>query len=352
MKRLNILLLLTALAVILLSNGRIPSITDKSIVHAIAVDKGESGLSVTLQIFKPEAAGADTPIDISKANFKLITAEGRDMEQCLSRLSDKAGGELFLGHLQMLVLGEDIEFDDISELVSPLRNDKSIYPGLYLACAKNAAETVAFPIKENAVTAENYRRIIENAAARGRAFPARLIDIDNCLAVSGTLAMPYLEIEGKKGQESLDVTGSRLLTQKGFTGDKLTCEECSYLSLLRDVHTDLALARETELDGRTLHLTDIDRDISFGNKDGRLLCCITVKANAEEHSGSLDGLSEACGEGLVSALEKYLKYENTDPPRLFEQLRLKKPALYAKYRDRLYELYDDTEFEVSVSIYD
>ena len=330
MKRLNLILLLALCAVLILSGGHTPSITDRSIVHAIGVDKSESGLRVTLQIFKPEAAGSDTPIDISKANFKTLTADGRNMEECLYKLSGRAGGELFLGHMQLLVLSEDIKLESIEQLVTPLRDDKSIYPGLYLACAENAGEIVSFPIKENAVTAENYRRIIESAAARGSAFSARLIDIDNTLGVRGSLAVPYLSIEGQKGRQSLDVTGSRVLAEHGFSGVVITPAESSYLTLLRDTRTERPLPREAELDGRLIRLTDLKREVSFSETDGSLVCRIRLYARTDDPADL-----EKAADKLTKIANQYL---DTDPARLFEYLRLYHPAFYARSSGRIARL--------------
>lgn len=350
MKRLNVLLLLILLSVLFISGGRTPSITDSSIVHAIGVDRSDEGYLVTLQIFKPEAAGADTPIDISKANFKNISTAGKDMQECLYKLSGRAGSELFLGHMQLLVLGKDIEIGDISELVSPLRDDKSIYSGLYLACAENAGETVSFPIKENAVTAENYRLIIENAAARGSAFSARLIDIDNVLGECGALAMPYLEIEGEKGKQSLDVTGSLILSSHGFEGDIITPDECSCLSLMCKTYTGLTLPHELHLSSGLVPLSDISRDICFSKQSGRLCCDITLTATAGERLTDPEGVSAGLSEKLSRLLDKYLKERDADAVRLFEQLRLREPTLFARNKSRLYQLYDDTRFSVQCDI--
>ncbi|MBR6338118.1 MAG: hypothetical protein IKR76_10385 [Ruminococcus sp.] len=350
MKRLDILLIIAAAAVIILSKGRTPGITEQSIVHAIGIDKAEGGFSVTLQIFKPEAAGADTPVDISKANFKTLTATGRDMESCLYELSNKAGGGLFLGHLQLIVLGEGADFESAEQLFSPLRNDKSIYLGVYLACAENAGDIVSFPIKENAVTAENYRPIAENAAARGSTILARLIDIDTCLDECGSLAMPYLEINGKGESRSLDVAGSAILGTHGFYDCRLSDEECSALSLLLDTHTDLSLPKSTRISGRGIPLESVKSRISFSEQGGELICRISVKAAAYEQADIPQGLADDMTERLANTLKKYIKKYHTDPARLFEQLRLKKPALYAKYKGRLYELYDSMTIDVLVSI--
>lgn len=340
MKRLDVILLLVFAAVVILSNGRTPGITDKSIVHAIGVDKGGEGMSVTLQIFKPEAAGADTPVDISKANFKTLTAEGKDMADCLHKLTGKAGGELFLGHMQLLVIGEGVRFSDIGDLVSPLRDDKSIYSGLYLACAENARDIVSFPIKENAVTAENYRRIIENAAAHGGTFNARLIDVDNCLSVCGSLAMPYLELSGSKESRCLEVMGSRILSRQGFYDDILTAKDCSLLTLL----CDSSAPRTVTIDGTQLHLSRVSRSISFEQREG-LVCHIALTLTPQGNGQDLECLSKPLSAELSKLLESCsLK----DPARLFEQLRLKNPTLFSKYRNNLGELYESMRFEVEI----
>ena len=105
MKRLDLILLLAAAALIILSRGYTPGITDKSIVHAVGIDKADGGYSVTLQLFKPEAAGSDTPVDISKANFKNITAENYDLYIVafseIDHFSQRCakGGSSFIGNI-------------------------------------------------------------------------------------------------------------------------------------------------------------------------------------------------------------------------------------------------------------
>lgn len=348
MKRLDLILLLAAAALLILSRGYTPGITDKSIVHAVGIDRGEGGFSVTLQIFKPEAAGSDTPVDISKANFKNITADGRDVGQCLSELSQKAGGELFLGHLQLIVIGEDVSFSSPEEIFAPFRRDKSIYPGVYLASAKNAGEIISFPIKENAVTAENYRRILDNAASGGGALLSRLVDIDNRLYELGAAAMPYLELSGEKEQRCLTVRGSRILGQGGFFEGEVSREEGAALSLLRSAPETAFPERKIFLDGGELTVSKITAAVSFPQSKGQRICKVALKLKTKDTRG---GSKEALEQLLTSALEKYLKHKHTDLTDLSAQLRLWHPKLYAGYKSRLYELWESTELEVSVSFY-
>ena len=348
MKRLDLILLLAAAALIILSRGYTPGITDKSIVHAVGIDKAEGGYSVTLQLFKPEAAGSDTPVDISKANFKNITADGRDVGQCLSELSQKAGGELFLGHLQLIVIGEDVSFSSPEEIFAPFREDKSIYPGVYLAAAKNAGEIVSFPIKENAVTAENYRRILDNAASGGGALLSRLVDIDNRLYELGAAAMPFLELSGEKEQRCLTVRGSRILGQGGFFEGEVSREEGAALSLLRSTPEAAFPERRVFLNGSELTVSKSTATVSFPQSKGQQRCRVTLKLKAKDTPG---GSEEALEQVLTTALDKYLMQKHADLTDLSAQLRLWHPKLYAKYKNRLYELWESTELDVSVSFY-
>ena len=178
------------------------SITELSIVHAVGIDKSGDEYKITLQIFKPEAAGADTPIDISRANFKTVSASGKTAEVCMDKLSSQLGTDLFFGHLQLIVLGRDITFSNIDELFLPFKNDKSIYRETYIAATENAGETVSFPIKENAVTAENYKGIIEKAAEHGIALKSTLSDIENSYPITHTLPITVLEITGEEDDNS------------------------------------------------------------------------------------------------------------------------------------------------------
>lgn len=351
MKRLNIYALLLLAALLLISKGRSISITDRAIVHAAGIDRSDKGFSVTLQIFKPEAAGADTPVDISKANFKNITAEGKNVSECISSLTKKAGCRLFLGHMQLLVIGEEVSFDDIEAIAAPFREDKSIYPGLYLACAKNAGEIVSFPIKENAVTAENYRLILESACSRGDALLARFIDIDSTLDECSALAMPYLELIGREDERCLTVTGSKVLGRHGFYEDIITAEECAFLSMTVKEHTDITAPHELRLDGDIVKLGYKHTDISFDSRGGKLLCRIAVIAKADIGTDNKTRLSSLAAERIKATLKKYLIERDMDIVSLYKHLRFKKPALFAKYKDRLYELYDDMELSVSVTLY-
>ena len=89
----------------------------------------------------------------------------------------------------------------------------------------------------------------------------------------------------------------------------------------------------------------------FESSGGKLLCRIAVIAKADIGTDNKARLSSLAGEKIKAALKKHLIERDMDIVSLYKHLRFKKPALFAKYKGRLYELYDDMELSVSVTLY-
>ncbi len=337
-----IIILLTALTVFF-SNGRTLSITDRSIVHAVGIDKSQNGLKITLQIFKPEAAGSDTPIDISKANFKTVSAQGKSASEAIGKLSSQLGTEIFFGHLQLIVIGEDVTFIKPNEIFEPFISNKSIYRGVYIASAKNAGEIVSFPIKENAVTAENYKGIIETAQKRGISLKTTLADIERQYRPTGSLALTHLELIGDGDEKRLIPTGSSILTDAGIKG-RISEEECALFSLFTNKSECNIRIKNASGDYFVLENAKCSFDVESKNN------AIQITANI----GAFIGADKTKCQQLAIELEnsagtlfdKYYKEGDTDILGIYRHVRQQKPALYQRYKSELYKLYEITDFDI------
>ena len=342
MKRLNIILLALIAALLVMSRGRAVSMTDKSLVHAAAIDSTPDGVMLTLQIFAPEAAGADTPIDISKANFKTLRACGSDISQCLSKLSALAGKELFLGHLQLIVISRDMSFSDPCRLLSPFIDDKSICPRVLIAAADDAQKIVSFPIKENAVTSENYKSLSDVAASRGLIPAAHLDDIGR-LADKGAAALPYCRIAENGSDKRLEFSGAAVMTMAGFENELLSDEKCRLLSLISGGGDMPAQPPEFDIKEKIFGLKNIRRDYSFTQKGGRLAVSITVRADScVTDTATQQELSARLTELLARELEK-----GHDLTGIYRQARFWCPFFYAKTGS----LKDIADIDVKVRLY-
>ncbi|MBR1749441.1 MAG: hypothetical protein IJ740_00980 [Ruminococcus sp.] len=329
MKRLNVILLLALFALLFLTRLQTQSITDKSIVHAAGIDKSGSELSVTLQVFKPEAAGADTPIDISKANFKTIKASGSTTRECLSKLSAQAGSELFFGHLQLIVIGRDVMYSSPDDIFSPFLTDLSIYPGTYLACADSAEKTVSLPIKENAVTAENYKKIIEVSSSKGICIKASLDDIPTTFEETGTLAMPYITIKGENEDKHLDISGSGVMNAHSFDKSLIPKDECKYLSLVTCGSDSDGSPLELDVNGNFFGLKNISRSYSADHRQDGFHISIKISADTDLPKDKVKETESALSEKLESAISSTLS-DGIDAAALYKQLRLQCPWAYAE----------------------
>ncbi|MBK1810347.1 Ger(x)C family spore germination protein [Clostridium sp. YIM B02505] len=115
-----------------------------SIVTALGIDKEDENYLVTVQILNPGSIALSrnsegTPV----TTYRM---EGKTIEEAVRRLSLEIPRNIFLGHLRLLVFGEDLAREGIGKTLDYLLRNTEIRSDFYLTVVKGEKATEALNI--------------------------------------------------------------------------------------------------------------------------------------------------------------------------------------------------------------
>lgn len=383
MKARNIQLYLIVIALVLAmffsSSGNVPNIEQRIFIHAIGVDKEDGKYKVSLQAFKAQGSGSDTPVDVIRSNFQLIQSEGETIRDALVNAENIMGRELFLGHLQLICFGKTVDFSDPENLFSFCLKDKNIYLGVKICAAQNTAlDLMKTELTRGAMTSESLVNTIKEYTEDAKTINCELIDFLSCIESHQYIAMPVLskhepedngsdngnssggQDEGNNPEEpQIQINSTALIKDGKILSDELTGEEAEGVNWL----TEQAKKSEflIDLDGKkvSVKLTKGKSIVKLKNSDGKLIVTadLTMVAHpgsditSSEQSNKLQEqvkkrLERICGEAEQKALYK----NKTDIFGVWRMLRHSYPQSYLKYKNDLETVFEATEFRYNFTI--
>ena len=103
-RKIQVVVVLFIAAVTLLSSsfGRQVDIEERVLCHAMGVDYENGEYNVSLQVFKTQSMGSDTPLDVSQSNIQTVNCKGRSIRDAIEGCQYQLGREIFFGHLQII----------------------------------------------------------------------------------------------------------------------------------------------------------------------------------------------------------------------------------------------------------
>ena len=141
-RKIQVAVVLFIAAVTLLSSsfGRQVDIEERVLCHAMGVDYENGEYNVSLQVFKTQSMGSDTPLDVSQSNIQTVNCKGRSIRDAIEGCQYQIGREIFFGHLQIICFNKNIDLSSPEELFSFAIKDKNVFLGVELCLAENTAE--------------------------------------------------------------------------------------------------------------------------------------------------------------------------------------------------------------------
>ncbi|MBQ8965801.1 Ger(x)C family spore germination C-terminal domain-containing protein [Ruminococcus sp.] len=361
--RIVYLIVITVLACIIGSSfGRSVSIDRRGLVHAMGIDRTDSGYQVTLQIFRTGGGGADTAVDVSKPNVTCAVCEGKTVGEALANARSATGKELFFGHLQLICIGGGTPLDDPAELFAFALGDKNISPAVSLCMAENtASEVMEQRLSDKMTSAEALTSLLDVSCEYSDTLSC---DLKELLGAEGCAAMPVLRVRTPDNSEessdseedstdiseSLELAGTAVIeadrvldkdealaaamlsgkADKGFAvtdikGEKVTCEL-----------EDIKCVKRLYLAENTLHMkstvTLVARaDLPLDSDEALLL--------GEELSRKL---TDSC-----SRFQKEMLYNNTDIFGITQLIKHRCPQIWLDYGS---EVLDDIGAECEIKV--
>lgn len=128
-RKIQVVVVLFIAAVTLLSSsfGRQVDIEERVLCHAMGVDYENGEYNVSLQVFKTQSMGSDTPLDVSQSNIQTVNCKGRSIRDAIEGCQYQLGREIFFGHLQIICFNKNIDLSSPEELFSFAIKDKNVF---------------------------------------------------------------------------------------------------------------------------------------------------------------------------------------------------------------------------------
>lgn len=131
-------LLITGLILLLTGCWNRTELNELSIAVAMGLDQSEDGqYLVSIQLVNPRdiaskaGGGSGTPVS-------TFRSKGRNVFEAIRKLTTKLNRKIYLAHLRMLVIGEDLARKGIAEPIDFLSRDHEMRTDFYVVIAKDA----------------------------------------------------------------------------------------------------------------------------------------------------------------------------------------------------------------------
>lgn len=321
---------------------------DRAMVHAVGIDKSGEGYSVTLQVFRPDSEGSDTRLDPAKANIFVISASAPTVEEAMTVCEGRLGEFLFIGHMQVIVLGRGVSFEDPGRLFSVFLKSKESYLGVKLACTDGkASELLSAELSEGAVAAQNIVSIIERHAENSM---TAVCDLLGAVSSEAPVMMPVLRTvrpspDSQQSSDSSDSGSSEELTLsaegarvyiRGREAFDLTAEECSVPAQFDGISGRVMLEAEAKSGKAAVSVKDGQAEISAEKRGDRIAVRLEIGVTVQSSQSTdqlfdRDELIRSCEAELTGRCERFIsrcRAEHADLLHIAELVRSRYPEVW------------------------
>lgn len=372
MKKLVLCFITVLCAFSLCSCGSTTEINQRSIVHAVGIDKAEEGYEVSLQIFSPSGTGSDTPIDVSQSNTKVVAAKGKTIYEAVKACEYLLGGDIFMGHNKFIIFGSSLYNEDMTELLSWFAKENENYLGVTVGLAENDAKKVLdIKLTDGASAVENMQLIHEYAVKSGTTAEGDLVMLFNQLDESGGNGLlPVFSVSEKeksdqgdggggegdtKKEQYLEIKKTAVLKDKKVVGFVNHEEMAGVLWLVDRMEKNMVtLEHEGEKFDAELECKMVSAKLYI--KDGKPLIRCSIRAEVrlvEEVSAEIkEAVCHLSEKKILSdceaAVSKTVGELGADVLRIEKLTKFYEPSLFREYEDNFSEIVRSTGFVADV----
>lgn len=346
----------------------ITEINQRSIVHAVGVDKADEGFEVSLQIFSPTETGSDTPVSISSANTRVVSARGKTIYDAVKNCEYLLGGEVFMGHNKFIIFGNSLYDEDMLKLLDWFRKENENYLGVTVGYAqKSAKEILSVKLTDGASTVESMEQVQEYASMYGMTAKGDLLLLYNSLlSQSGSGLLPIFSVSQENGNgenddseslQYLEIMGTAVLKNKKMAGYLESNEVAGVLWLCGDMQKNMVTLENGER-VFNIELEHRHTDFHLDIEDGEVKIKAKIKANARVVDELEDDVkSQVCRlaqEKILSdcaiAVERTVDEIGTDVLGIEKLLKFYEPMVFRKYQSDFQRVISAVSFEVEAQV--
>lgn len=139
MKKLSCLIVFFIVVLLLTGCWSRREMNELALVTAVGIDKVENGYLVTVQVLNPgEIAGKN---QTTRAAVSTFSVTGRSVFEALRKLTTKAPRKLYMAHIRMVILGEDLAREGITKVLDFLSRDHEVRTDFFIAVSREQRAT-------------------------------------------------------------------------------------------------------------------------------------------------------------------------------------------------------------------
>ncbi|BAQ09604.1 hypothetical protein OXB_1132 [Bacillus sp. OxB-1] len=265
-----------------------------AITLAIGVDKIEDEYQITVQVVVPSEVSMKTSSS-GRSTVTLFQAEGETVYEAFRKMTKDSPRKIYAGHLQMLVLGEELATEGIADSLDLFARDWELRSDFYVAVAKGgtAAEILNITTTLETIPANKMFEALKTseeswAETRGIKLHELIADITSEgkeAVLTGILAVGNQEIGvGKQNVETITPSARIQYDHMAvFEKDKLAGwlseqESIGYNAITDSIKTTVRPIACPEKGSLTLEITDFSSVIKGKVLNGTPKVDVNIKA--------------------------------------------------------------------------
>jgi len=313
-------LILCSLLMLFVFTGCLPHepLTSTAIVEAIGLDYKEDEYHLSLQLYYPQGGGSDSSVTVGKSNTVLLTAKGKTIEEAVKAASLQQGKTVNLGFCQVLILGESILQQKLSDTVSYFQTLPNTRWTMQVAAAEDAKNIVSAKLKQGVSEGAQISKLLSGQNGKGVISSVNFFEFSRTLTnQEGYAHLPVLSVRTVKSEQSriepltLFFAENTVLIRNHQMAELLSPEETRGFLLLQREFKKREETIVTEDGEETIAITSVKCD--YQSKTDTLR--ITLFASPKQFRSS-DHWKEALFSTVSSELQAV--FEKIDPLREIE----------------------------------
>jgi spore germination protein KC len=293
-----------------------------SIATGIGIDKaGEGRILLTIQIVKPSSVmkkGKNGGSGEEKA-VSNVTQEGDTVFEALRDILKKVNHKIFLSTVQIIIVGEDLARDGISDILDFFERDHEIQFKTNIAIAKGitAGELLEMKSETSDIPARYIAETLKNGDGRAKTIKTMLIDLSKIIEMSGKQIV--IGAVSKNESKTVDAEGVAVIFADKLVGWLSPEETRGYLFAAGKVKSTIIVIQNPSFPQKKVSVEIIRSSSKLGInwENGRPVFTIKIKAEgnlADQQDGGdltakepLDQCEQLLRQEIMKEVKEMLK---------------------------------------------
>lgn len=196
-------------------------VNDLAIVTGTAIDKKNDEIELTIQIFRPKAAGGGEQAGSGGSdNITVTTSQtGDNIADALSKLQGKLSREVFWGQCKIFIFSEELAKDGIQEQLDFLLRHPEPRERTFVYVSEGKAKEILEVVPRLETYSSEVLREVSNKLI---GMQVTIQDVDEMLTdITGAVAIPYVKIKSEKPLEGKKIKFPHIDGTAIFHRDKM-----------------------------------------------------------------------------------------------------------------------------------